>query len=222
MPIVKARRRTPTVENGMSSRGSVPVPDPTERTREQLETSIKSLEDLFSVVSEGNKRVIEQRLDGMDEAILLVRASYETLPQYIKEVVGNLKELHEEKFLSIANQFTLRDVAVAAALKAAQEAVFAQQVANKEANNKMEAGFTKLIDSSGELLRSVREGFDGKIEDMKTRFGSIEARLTTIESKKIGQTEHKADVNVSFSQVMSAIAIVISISAIIAMAWLHH
>src|SRR5580693_5239898 len=118
-----------------------PIPDPTTLTTQQLLREISS-----------TRQIIETRLDGSDKAIELLRMHTDIIPKQIITAVSQLQQLHEEKFLSIANQFNLRDVAVAAALKAAQEAVFAQQISNKEANTKMETSFEKRIEQIGALL----------------------------------------------------------------------
>lgn len=196
----------------LADRGDLrPIPDPTILTTQAQKASIEAL-----------REIIETRFEAMDIAIKFQQDNIlDKIPLQIKERISQLQELHEEKFLSISNQFTLRDVAVAAALKAAQEAVFAQQVANKEANSKMEVGFVKQIDSSRELLNEVRSTSDGKIEDIKTRLSSLDSRLTTIESNKIGMIETKKGFSDNTSIIIGVIALLISITSVLALIFVH-
>jgi hypothetical protein len=133
-----------------------PIPDPTVLTTAQILREVAS-----------TREIIETRLNAMDKAIELLRTHTDMFPKRVTDAVEQLQQLHEEKFLSIANQFNLRDVAVAAALKAAQEAVFAQQISNKEANIKMETSFEKRMDQNSALLATMQKSTDEKIEDIK-------------------------------------------------------
>lgn len=103
----------------------------------------------------------------------------------INEKVTHLQSLHDEKFDSIATQFTERDtrtdqtskdskVAVDAALQAAKEAVGEQNKSNALSISKSEAAFTKQIDQIGTLISTTAKNVDDKIDDLKQRIGSVE------------------------------------------------
>ena len=103
--------------------------------------------------------------------------------------MGHLRTEHEEKFKSIATQFTERDirteqtardskVAVDAALQAQKEAAGAQNESNAASISKSEAAFTKQIDQIGVIINTTTKGTDEKIEDIKTRITQIEGRAT--------------------------------------------
>jgi len=156
--------------------GSRPDPDPTERTIDSLRREIGALREL-----------IEARLDGGDKAIKLLQETTDRFPAHVDRAVFTLEKLHSEKFESIQVQFKERDVrteqsgvstktAVDAALQAAKEAVGAQNVSSAQAIAKSEAATTKQIDAIGTLISTQAKGTDDKIDDIKSRLQSIEAR----------------------------------------------
>jgi len=124
--------------------GSVPVPDPTVLTTQQLTKQIDSLKELLSQAD-------QSMLDRLEA----------------------LRLLHEERFNSIAQQFKERDtrtdqlatastVAINAALQAAKEAVVNQNISNEKAIAKIEANTTKFLDN-----------LDAKIIDLKEDIGAL-------------------------------------------------
>lgn len=156
-----------------------PDPDPTVLTTQALLREILNLKEIF-----------ETRIAGMDKAIVLLQTTSDRVPSWVEKAVGQLRELHDEKFSSIQTQFAERDtrteqtsrdskVAVDAALQAAKEAVGEQNKSNALAIAKSEAAFTKQIDQIGLLIQTTAKATDDKIDDIKTR-------LTTIEGIKQG------------------------------------
>lgn len=173
------------------SSGSVPDPDPTARTVEQMKRDIEALRDLLESKVDGSREVIETRLSGMDKAIELLQGTTNKIPSYIKDAVSQLQSLHDEKFRSIgaqieiqfdgiATQFQERDkrteqlsiadkTAIAAALQAQKEAAGAQNESNATAQTKMESNFAKLIEQGRELQMTMKENTDTQINDIKSR-----------------------------------------------------
>jgi Fe2+ transport system protein B len=180
---------------------SRPVPDPTTLTTQQL------LRELAAT-----REVIEARIDGMDKAIVLFQTAIDKIfPLQVDSAIRQLRELHEEKFRSIAIQFAERDtrteqtskdskVAVDAALQAAKEAVGEQNKSNALAIAKSEAAFTKQIDQIGTIIDTLAKGLDGKIDDIKTR-------LQAIESYKKGTNDVWAYLISGISLIIAALAI---------------
>lgn len=182
------------------SNGSVPNPDPTERTVEQLLREIATSREIVEAKANGNREVVETRLAGMDTAIELLQEASDKIPQFIKDQVAQLQQLHEEKFISVSalvatrfdsigTQFAERDkrteqlslsdkTAIAAALQAQKEAAGAQNESNTTANTKMEANFAKLIDQTQTLLQAVTRNTDDKINDLKSRLDKGEGRTS--------------------------------------------
>jgi hypothetical protein len=178
--------------------GNRPVPDPTVLTTQQTLREVSMLRD-----------VLETRLTGMDKAIQLLQGATDKFPALIESSVYRLQALHDEKFKSIALQFSERDVrteqtsrdnnvALTAALQAAKEAVGEQNKSNVLANTKSEAAFTKLIDQLSVLIDRTDKSLSDKIEDSKERIGVIEKnaneRLTAMESHSKGSRDTSHDI----------------------------
>lgn len=196
---------TDPVQPALVSTALVPVaaPDPSERTLQQLQREIQQSREIVESKFGGELNSVATRMGGMDKAVELLQIIFDRVPDAIKVEVSGLERLISEKLNSIANQFTLRDVAVAAALKAAQEAVFAQQVANDRANTKMETAFEKRIDGIEKLIVQVRESLTDKVETRfgsnETRFSAIENRLTEISTRKIQEVDSRRETRESTS-----------------------
>jgi len=143
------------------------------------------------------RELIEARLDGNDQAIVLLRSTIDKIPVSIDSAIKRLQDLHEEKFNSIQTQFKERDtrteqaskdskVAIDAALSAQKESVDKQNISNTLAVNKSEASFTKQVDEIGKRIDTVGKSLDEKVTDIKER-------LTTIESRTAGAIIQKQD-----------------------------
>lgn len=77
----------------------------------------------------------------------------------------SLRELIEEKFKGVATEFSMRDIALAAAFKAAETAVRQQNESNTLAIDKAASAFTKQLD-----------GLDEKIIDLKERMSELTSK----------------------------------------------
>jgi hypothetical protein len=82
--------------------------------------------------------------------------------------LSSLRELIDQKFIGVATEFTMRDIALAAAFKAAEAAVHQQNQSNTLAADKAAASFTKQID-----------GLDEKINDLKERMTELASKNYT-------------------------------------------
>jgi hypothetical protein len=67
------------------------------------------------------------------------------------------RELYAEKFKGVATEFTMRDIALAAAFKAAEAAVKQQNESNTLAADKAATAFTKQIDNLDEKINNLKE-----------------------------------------------------------------
>ena len=96
------------------------------------------------------------------DAVALAKIELEKL--FDEKLRGHLA-LITEKFAGVKTEFSMRDIALAAAFKAAEAAVQQQNTSNTLAIDKSAEGFTKQID-----------GLDGKIDDLKERIGTAQGR----------------------------------------------
>lgn len=69
----------------------------------------------------------------------------------------SLRELLDQKFVGVATEFTMRDIALAAAFKAAEAAVKQQNESNTLAADKAATAFTKQIDNLDEKINNLKE-----------------------------------------------------------------
>ena len=177
----------PGAAHDNTTAGRTPIPDPTLLTTQQLLREISNSREMATLQINSARDVLEQRLHGMDLAIKLVQSIADKAENEVKELVGQLRQLHEERFRSVEKQFVERDtrtdqtsrdskVAVDAALQAAKEAVSEQNKSNALAIGKSEMTFTKQIDQIGALLATMQKAADDKIDDMKSRIQSIEGQ----------------------------------------------
>lgn len=93
------------------------------------------------------------------DAVTLAKADIEKL---FDVKLSGARELVAEKFKGVATEFTMRDIALAAAFKAAEAAVNQQNASNTLAIDKAATATTKQIDSLIE-----------RIDDLKERIGEL-------------------------------------------------
>jgi len=67
------------------------------------------------------------------------------------------KELVDQKFIGVATEFTMRDIALAAAFKAAEAQVAQQNQSNQLSADKAATAFTKQIDNLDEKINNLKE-----------------------------------------------------------------
>jgi len=187
-------------------RGSTPVPDPTILTTQQLYREIAASREII----EANIGKIETRLDAMDTATELNKVATDKIPTLICEKVAALEKLNNEKFASIETQFRERDTRSDKIAELGQKALEAALSAAKEAVGKTEVAFTKQIESISAQIQTEKRAADGKIDDLKSRLGTIEASINT---RSVVTTETKTQqgwlIPMIFSISMSLIAVVV-------------
>ena len=141
------------------------------------------------------KELFNSRFAAQDKAVALLQARADKMPS-IDVVDSNLTALGRvmaekfttmaEKFSTIQIQFTDRDLALIAALAAAEKAVAVQNNNNLLANNKQEGNFTKLIDGIGERLVAQAKSSDDKIDGLRERMNSVEGKTSNVDAKASG------------------------------------
>ena len=139
-----------------ASQSNVPVPDPTARTLEQSKQAVDALKELQGV-----------RIDALDSELERIRVQVNT-------EIAHLARLMDEKFKGVADQFSGRDTALAAALLAQKTSVDEQNKSNATAVSKSDFAVTKQIDAIGSRIDASGKATDDKIDDLKSRVQSIE------------------------------------------------
>lgn len=150
--------------------------DPSSLTTQQLWREIGALKELLGA-----------QIEAVEKAIKVAHDDLVRVPTDVQKQVGNLRELHEEKFRSIQVQFAERDVrseqsakdtkvAVDAALSAAEKSREQQNQSFALGVAKSEAGITKQIEQLGTLIQATSRALDDKISDAKDRLTRIESR----------------------------------------------
>lgn len=197
---------------------TVPIPDPTALTTDQLRRELAGLQEL-----------IETRLHAMDRASELLHANFTRIPTDTDRQVNHVRELHNERFVSIQKQFEERDirarasedaakVAVNAALQAQKEMAAAQNESNAAAITKSEAATTKNIDGILALVNSISTAANDKI-------GVINGRLDRGEGVARGgegmRTEARLNVGAVTGVVSAGVVVATAFAGLIAFALRH-
>jgi len=163
--------------------------------RELLEAKLEGKHTLMVAKVEDVKTTI----DAMDKALVLLQRYNDQMPNFVRNEVGQLKKVHEEKiggaievvneriksladvttqqFASINDKFAEKDKAVSVGLSAQKESAAATQDSNTSATNKMEANFTALLTQGRELLAEVRKSTEQQINDIKASQITLGSRL---------------------------------------------
>lgn len=204
---------------------NLPVPDPTHLTTRQLLREISTLKEIvFTKLGSSStehalvQSIIGARIDAMDKATVLLQSMTDKLPDKIDEKISALRDVHDEKFNSIQNQFREMDVrtersskdnnvAVGAAFSAAKEAVAEQNKSSALAISKSEAATMKQIEQLQQLTVKGSESLDEKINDVKERLTRLEG---TSEGKTVADTSHQ----MSSSFIVALISTIIAFSSV--------
>jgi hypothetical protein len=208
----------------------VPRPDPTALTSaavraatEQWRRDLEAQWELTTREIEARCGELAARLDASDAAAQLrLEALREVRPQTERQI-QHLRELHGEKFAGIAQQFAERDIrtdqaakaakeALDAALLAAKELVGQQNTANAAAAAKAEASFAKQIEQIDLRIRTLQEGFDARLGEMKERIDRGEGGSAGA-AKVV--TERRLDAGLLLAIVVAALAVVSAVVTIV-------
>jgi hypothetical protein len=200
-----------------------PPPTPRDATDDQDPSALTTAVILRATAA--LKELIFTRLDAMDKALVLLQSRADKVPSDIDIAVGAIRAVYDEKFKSVALQFSERDVrteqtsrdskvAVDAALQAAKEAVGEQNKSSALAIAKSEAATTKQIDQIVILINATNASINDKVDDLKNRLSSIESRLEKGEGRGVGQTDVVAYIVAGFSLLGTIVAIIVGGMAI--------
>ena len=169
--------------------------DPSSLTTQQLWREILNLREL-----------LESRIISIEKSIEVAHDDLVRVPTDVQKQVGNLKELHDEKFRSIQVQFDERDTRTEQKDRDTKIAIDAAFQSASLAVAKSEAVTTKQIDQQGTLIQTTAGGLSGQIGDLKER-------LTRLESQGIGEKGGRTSQQQMITWVLMIIVALISIAA---------
>jgi hypothetical protein len=192
--------------------GSTPVPDPTLLTTQASEKAVAGLKELLAARIEA----LEKAAATLNAALALQEqrtvSRLDQVPAAIDSRLTIFKQLMDEKFKGVDQQFAGRDVALAAALLAQKTSVDEQNKANAASSAKSENATTKQIDGITSiitasqkanddkidavkgLLVSQKQGVDSSIADLKDRIAASDARLSAFVASVASRTEGSVSV----------------------------
>jgi len=98
------------------------------------------------------------------------------LKELLQGKIVALQELIFEKFAGVSTQFAMRDTALTAAFKAAQDAVTEQNKSSALAISKSEASTVESIKQLQVLFQTANQATNEKIDDLKSRLDKGEGR----------------------------------------------
>ncbi len=183
--------------------------------RNELQTQLRAIDVRFEAIDKATTLQHEDQVrvpTQIDKAISALRDILEqSLRTASVEMLGELRRhIAEtaEKFAGVAAQFSERDTRTdqrAGDTKLAVDAAFA---AAKEATAKIEAGFTKQIDSMNTIIDTKTANLADSISDLKYRIVALEARaVTAVDVKR----DSRESFSVLFAGVAVAVAIVVAV-----------
>jgi len=196
-----------------------PVPDPTVLTTRQLLREIEILRGSIDDKVEARhreaaalKELLFVRIDAIERATALRARVIDDLPADNARQIGHLRELMDERFVSIGVQFEERDtrsereardnkLAVAAAFAAQEKQAVAQNESNALAISKSESATAETIKTNQELGKSTTDA-QGKTLD------EIKGQVTTILASGVGAHEVLTDRRAGTSQILAMVAVV--------------
>lgn len=159
----------------------------------------------------GLREIIEARLNGMDRAIELaskfptaIDSAMASSAALINEKFKTVEErfgTYNEKIASIGNQFLQRDVAVSAALQAAEKQVVSTNIASAAASTKSES-------ATQESLRQLRDLF-------QTTIGGLTVQITDLKSRVDKSEGHSGGVGDGWGWIVGAVGLLASIIVIV-------
>jgi hypothetical protein len=209
-----------------ATRGSRPVPDPTELT----DRAIARLEKSLTAYIDGKFETIDERLRGIDTATSLrldqVKTIHDDIANDIQRAVVAHERIDDEKFRAIEQQFKERDtrseresrdnkVAVDAAFAAQKEAAAKQDEANAKAIDKSERSTAETIKTNQELGKGTTDTLTKDVDALKLAVNAIQAGGVGRQEQKDDSAGNRVAVYTTVGLVVSLIIAAIAIIGLI-------
>jgi len=208
--VVTRERRWDGDRRGAAPGDIRPIPDPTILTGALVsEATDQMRRELAAAVAvlQAELRTRDQRFEGMDKAVVILREDVNRVPTILQIEIGHLKELQTthtadlkelvkeiiaREVKGIGDQITGRDTALAAALKAAQDAVAQQNTANGLAIDKAQAATKEAQTAANELFRTRSDQLSAGVDDLRSRLDRLEAGGIGATAAKVEVREDRA------------------------------
>jgi methyl-accepting chemotaxis protein len=217
--------------------GSVPVPDPTALTSAALYREVSSLRELIEQRIDGVMALSKERDNRVDGMFTAAQSRKKALQMEFRTNLTALRELEDEKFKRVEQQFELverqrveqkKDTkdAVDAALTAQKEAVKEQTTASATAIGKSESATNKALEQLGANFNTAVDSLRRTIDEVKERISEVDRNLrdavATVDAKasgtisqKTGATESKTGLYAALGAVVAVVAIGLTVVALL-------
>lgn len=195
----------------------VPSPDPTVLSTEALNREVASLQNEIVVRVAHLQDLIGARLDGMDTATNLRLTELHTVPAKVNEEITHLHDLVWEKFESVAQQFSERDIRTDQASRASKEALDAALLAAKELVGVTNDNITKQIDQIAVLIQSQGQATDARITEIKERIdrGPGEVALQARDNQRYSTNESRLNIGALLGGLSVLLVLVFGVASLI-------
>jgi hypothetical protein len=171
---------------------------------------------------DGQLDILKERLNGIDRATVVLNETVNRTPTVVQVAIGNVRELMEEKFDSIALQFKERDtrseresrdnkIAVDAAFAAQKEIAAQQNQSNTLAISKSETATAETISKLAELVKSQTDALADKIDANKERLAAIEAQRMGVNDERNRSRSTTNSMYLLASVIVSVVALAVAI-----------
>jgi len=174
------------------------VSDPSTLTTQQLWREVLNLREL-----------LESRISSIEKSIQVAHEDLVRVPTDVQKQVGNLKQLHEEKFNSVAIQFAERDTRIAQKDRDTKIAIDAAFQSASMAVAKNEVVMSKQLDQITALIQTETRALSGQIDDLKQRVTRIEGMGVGAITAQTNQSVTKTAEQASSSYTVTVISLVV-------------
>lgn len=168
--------------------------DPTAATASLLLREIANLKDNIAV-----------RLDAMDKAMTLFQENLTRVPTDVQKEVGHLREFHDQMFADIHAQLKERSDRRVSEKQAAEKALDAALVGQKESTTKTQAATEKQIDS-------LKEALEKSNVTLKDQIVALASRLDRGEAGHVGASEYRKDNRDHTGLIIAGLALIAAIA----------
>ncbi len=203
---------------------------------DSLHQQLIDRDERFAQVATSRDTALKAALDAARESLTEQAAVAEravaNAEATFRLALADMRDIYDERFRSVAQQFSERDVrtdqaatasasALAAALQAAKEAVFEQAQAAAKAAEKTELSFTKQIDQIQLQIKTIGDGFSDRIGELKERIDRGEGSESGASAQVIEHRAGAAGTNQVIIMGIMIISVLVAIGALVGLILKH-